>query len=76
MIADAANRRSTGSTPAHNTSAHSEANSDDHEIPLPSVHYGLREGDLIAFTAQHRPQDSRESRTAPAGRSAPSTSEA
>ncbi len=25
------------------------------EIPLPSVHYGLREGDLIAFTAQHRP---------------------
>ena len=27
----------------------------DHEIPLPSVHYGLREGDLIAFTTQHRP---------------------
>ncbi len=27
-----------------------------HEIPLPSVHYGLREGDLIAFTMQHRPQ--------------------
>ncbi len=27
----------------------------DHEIPLPGVHYGLREGDLIAFTAQHRP---------------------
>jgi conjugative relaxase-like TrwC/TraI family protein len=26
-----------------------------HEIPLPSVHYGLREGDLVAFTAQHRP---------------------
>ncbi len=26
-----------------------------HEIPLPGVHYGLREGDLIAFTAQHRP---------------------
>ena len=25
-----------------------------HEIPLPSVHYGLREGDLIAFTTQHR----------------------
>jgi ATP-dependent exoDNAse (exonuclease V) alpha subunit len=25
------------------------------EIPLPGVHYGLREGDLIAFTAQHRP---------------------
>jgi ATP-dependent exoDNAse (exonuclease V) alpha subunit len=25
-----------------------------HEIPMPSVHYGLREGDLIAFTAQHR----------------------
>ncbi len=28
----------------------------DHEIPLPDVHYGLREGDLIAFTAQHRPR--------------------
>ncbi len=26
------------------------------EIPLPSVHYGVREGDLIAFTAQHRPR--------------------
>jgi ATP-dependent exoDNAse (exonuclease V) alpha subunit len=26
-----------------------------HEIPLPSVHYGLREGDLIAFTTQHHP---------------------
>jgi ATP-dependent exoDNAse (exonuclease V) alpha subunit len=28
----------------------------DHEIPLPGVHYGLREGDLIAFTTQHRPR--------------------
>jgi hypothetical protein len=27
-----------------------------YEIPLPGVHYGLREGDLIAFTAQHRPR--------------------
>ncbi len=27
-----------------------------HETPLPSVHYGLREGDLIAFTAQHHPR--------------------
>ncbi len=26
------------------------------EIPLPGLHYGLREGDLIAFTAQHRPR--------------------
>jgi ATP-dependent exoDNAse (exonuclease V) alpha subunit len=26
-----------------------------HEIPLPDIHYGLREGDLIAFTTQHRP---------------------
>ncbi|MGA2163271.1 MAG: MobF family relaxase [Solirubrobacteraceae bacterium] len=25
------------------------------EIPLPGVHYDLREGDLIAFTVQHRP---------------------
>jgi conjugative relaxase-like TrwC/TraI family protein len=25
------------------------------EIPPPGVHYGLREGDLIAFTKQHRP---------------------
>jgi hypothetical protein len=27
----------------------------DCEIPLPGLHYGLREHDLIAFTAQHRP---------------------
>jgi ATP-dependent exoDNAse (exonuclease V) alpha subunit len=26
-----------------------------HETPLPHVHYGIREGDLIAFTRQHRP---------------------
>jgi ATP-dependent exoDNAse (exonuclease V) alpha subunit len=26
------------------------------EIALPGIHYGLREGDLIAFTAQHRPR--------------------
>jgi conjugative relaxase-like TrwC/TraI family protein len=26
-----------------------------HDVPLPGVHYGLREGDLIAFTTQHRP---------------------
>ena len=26
------------------------------EFTLPSVHYGLRDGDLIAFTAQHRPR--------------------
>ncbi len=26
-----------------------------HEIPLPGVHYGLREGDPVAFTKQHRP---------------------
>ncbi len=25
------------------------------EVSLPHLHYGLREGDLIAFTAQHRP---------------------
>ncbi len=36
------------------------------EIPLPGVHYGLREGDLVAFTTQHRPRGSRGSRTAPA----------
>jgi conjugative relaxase-like TrwC/TraI family protein len=27
-----------------------------HEIALPGVHYGLRKGDLIAFTEQHRPR--------------------
>jgi ATP-dependent exoDNAse (exonuclease V) alpha subunit len=27
----------------------------DHEIQLPQVHYGVRQGDLIAFTTQHRP---------------------
>lgn len=26
-----------------------------HETPLPHVHYGIRQGDLIAFTHQHRP---------------------
>ena len=26
-----------------------------HEIPLTTVHYGLRQGDHIAFTRQHRP---------------------
>jgi conjugative relaxase-like TrwC/TraI family protein len=26
-----------------------------HEAPLPHVHYGIRRGDLIAFTHQHRP---------------------
>jgi ATP-dependent exoDNAse (exonuclease V) alpha subunit len=25
------------------------------EVPLPHQHYGLREGDLVAFTKQHRP---------------------
>jgi len=29
---------------------------------MPGVHYGLREGDLIAFTAQHRPRGSHGSR--------------
>jgi conjugative relaxase-like TrwC/TraI family protein len=31
----------------------------DHEIPLPQVHYGLREGDLVAFTTQHYPPGQR-----------------
>jgi conjugative relaxase-like TrwC/TraI family protein len=26
-----------------------------HELPLPNRHYGLREGDLVTFTARHRP---------------------
>jgi conjugative relaxase-like TrwC/TraI family protein len=26
-----------------------------HETPLPHLHYGIREGDLITFTRQHRP---------------------
>jgi ATP-dependent exoDNAse (exonuclease V) alpha subunit len=26
------------------------------EVELPGVHYGLREGDLVAFRAQHRPR--------------------
>jgi conjugative relaxase-like TrwC/TraI family protein len=28
----------------------------NHEIPHPSVHYGLRQRDLVAFTAQHKPR--------------------
>jgi ATP-dependent exoDNAse (exonuclease V) alpha subunit len=27
-----------------------------HELALPNRHYGLREGDLVAFSAQHRPK--------------------
>ncbi len=27
----------------------------EHEIPLQTVHYGVREGDRVAFTTQHRP---------------------
>ncbi len=27
----------------------------EHEIPLKAVHYGLRQGDRVAFTTQHRP---------------------
>lgn len=27
-----------------------------HEIPVPGVRYGLRQGDLVAFTALHRPR--------------------
>jgi ATP-dependent exoDNAse (exonuclease V) alpha subunit len=27
-----------------------------HEIALPRVHYGLRDGDLVAFITQHRPR--------------------
>ena len=44
-----------------------------HEIPLPGVHYGLREGDLIAFTAQHRPPGQPRVENGTRGRSAPST---
>jgi len=38
------------------------------EIPLSGVHYGLREGDLMAFTAPYRPEGSHGSRTAPAAK--------
>jgi ATP-dependent exoDNAse (exonuclease V) alpha subunit len=30
-----------------------------HEVPLPHQHYGLRQGDRVAFVAQHRPEGER-----------------
>ena len=56
LIADAAN---TEIDRLNARAQHLRAERDelgDHEIALPGVHYGLREGDLIAFTAQHRPR--------------------
>ena len=38
------------------------------EITLPNVHYGLRDGDLIAFNTQHRPHGQPGSRTAHAAK--------
>jgi hypothetical protein len=43
------------------------------EIALPNVHYGLRDGDLIAFTAQHRPRGQHRIETAHAAKSPTST---
>lgn len=55
LIADASNQEidRLNARAQHLRAQHGELG--QREIPLPDVHYGLREGDLIAFTSQHRP---------------------
>jgi conjugative relaxase-like TrwC/TraI family protein len=54
LIADASNREidRLNARAQHLRVERGEVGSE--EIDLPGVHYGLREGDLVAFTAQHR----------------------
>jgi ATP-dependent exoDNAse (exonuclease V) alpha subunit len=55
LIADASNQEidRLNARAQHLRAQHGELG--EREVPLPGVHYGLREGDLIAFTTQHRP---------------------
>jgi conjugative relaxase-like TrwC/TraI family protein len=55
LIADASNQEidRLNARAQHLRTQHGELGR--HEIPLPHVHYGIRQGDLIAFTHQHRP---------------------
>jgi hypothetical protein len=53
--ADASNREidRLNARAQHRRAEHGEVGG--REIALQSVHYGLRQGDRVAFTAQHRP---------------------
>ncbi|HEY7830405.1 MAG TPA: hypothetical protein VIC06_07560 [Solirubrobacteraceae bacterium] len=55
LIADASNQEidRLNARAQHLRAQHGELG--EHEIPLETVHYGLRQGDHVAFTAQHRP---------------------
>jgi hypothetical protein len=55
LIADASNKEvdRLNARAQHLRAQRGELGSD--EIPLASVHYGLRQGDHVAFVAQHRP---------------------
>jgi len=55
LIADASNREidRLNARAQHLRAEHGEVGG--REIALQSVHYGLRQGDRVAFTAQHRP---------------------
>jgi conjugative relaxase-like TrwC/TraI family protein len=55
LIADASNREidRLNARAQHRRAEHGEVGG--REIALQSVHYGLRQGDRVAFTAQHRP---------------------
>lgn len=55
LIADASNQEIDR---LNARAQHLRAQNDElghHEIPLPNTHYGVRQGDLIAFIDQHRP---------------------
>jgi ATP-dependent exoDNAse (exonuclease V) alpha subunit len=56
LIADASNREidRLNARAQHLRAQRGELGPD--ELPLSSVHYGLRQGDRVAFIAQHRPQ--------------------
>jgi conjugative relaxase-like TrwC/TraI family protein len=55
LIADASNQEidRLNARAQHLRLEHGELG--QHETPLPHVHYGIRQGDLIAFIHQHRP---------------------
>jgi conjugative relaxase-like TrwC/TraI family protein len=55
LIADASNQEidRLNARAQHLRAQHGELG--EREVPLPGVHYGLHEGDLIALTSQHRP---------------------
>jgi conjugative relaxase-like TrwC/TraI family protein len=53
LIADASNIEIDRLNARAQHLRHQRGELGDHELPLPNRHYGLRQGDLITFTAQH-----------------------